>query len=142
MMDNNTCVQLLERHGIKPTSNRIVVVKALAETAHPASMTDLENSIVTIDKSGIFRALTLFRQHHLVHSIEDGEGGVKYELCMSHDDEEDDDMHVHFYCEHCHQIFCFHDTPVPPIAMPEGYTAHSANYMVKGICPECAKGRG
>ncbi|MBM6992563.1 MAG: transcriptional repressor [Prevotella sp.] len=136
-MDETTCVTLLEQHGIKPTSNRIVVLKALANSENPSSIADLERSILTIDKSGIFRSLTLFRDHHLVHALEDGEGGLKYELCHSHDDEEDDDQHVHFYCERCHRMFCLYDTPVPAIDLPEGYIRQSSNYLVKGICPEC-----
>ena len=73
-MDNTRYVELLEQHGIRPTSNRIVVAKALAEAEHPASIADLERRILTIDKSGIFRSLMLFRDHHLVHALEDGEG--------------------------------------------------------------------
>lgn len=140
-MDESTSVYLLERHGIKPTANRIVVVKALAATEHPASLSELEQRIVTIDKSGIFRALVIFREHRLVHQLEDGDGGVKYELCQAHHnhDGEDDDTHVHFYCERCHRIFCFHDTPIPAVALPEGYAAHTVNYMIKGICPECRR---
>ena len=138
-MDETTCVKLLERHGIKPTSNRIVVIKALAAEEHPSSMTELEEAILTIDKSGISRSLALFREHHLVHAIEDG--NVKYELCMSHgsDYDDDDDMHVHFYCEHCHQTFCFYDTPIPHVLLPHGFVMNSINYMVKGLCPSCAR---
>ena len=140
-MDETTCVKLLERHGIKPTSNRIVVVKALAAEEHPSSMTELEEAILTIDKSGISRSLALFREHHLVHAIEDGDGNVKYELCMSHrgDNDEDDDMHVHFYCECCHQTFCFYDTPIPHILLSQGFVRKATNYMVKGLCPSCAR---
>ena len=140
-MDETTCVKLLEQHGIKPTSNRIVVVKALAAEEHPSSMTELEEAILTIDKSGISRSLALFREHHLVHAIEDGNGNVKYELCMSHrdDNNDDDDMHVHFYCECCHQTFCFYDTPIPHILLPQGFVRKTTNYMVKGLCPSCAR---
>lgn len=35
--------------------------------------------LVSVDKSGIFRSLVLFREHHLVHSLEDGDGGIRYE---------------------------------------------------------------
>ena len=35
-MDETTCVKLLQKHGIKPTSNRILVVKVLAEEEHPS----------------------------------------------------------------------------------------------------------
>lgn len=137
MIDETTGAKLLERHGIKPTSNRIVVVKALDAAEHPCSIADLEARIVSIDKSGIFRSLMLFREHHLVHAVEDGEGGVKYELCHSRDEDEDDDQHVHFYCERCHEIFCLYDTPVPQVEVPEGYVMHSTNYLIRGICPHC-----
>lgn len=141
-MDEPTTVSLLEQHGIKPTANRIVVAKALAACEHPASLSDLEERIVSIDKSGIFRALVIFRQHHLVHQLEDGDGGVKYELCHSHRlGEDDEDVHVHFFCERCHRIFCFHDTPVPAVALPEGFALSTVTYMAKGVCPECRKKR-
>lgn len=136
-MDEATCVRLLQQHGIKPTSNRILVVKALAAEANPSSLSELEERLVSVDKSGIFRALVLFRDSHLVHTIEDGEGGIKYELCLSHDSDSDDDMHVHFYCERCHKVFCLYDTPIPHVPLPHGFTRQTANYMVKGICADC-----
>ena len=68
-MNENESADLLARHGIKPTANRIVVAKTLAKEDRPLSLSELERKIMTIDKSGIFRALTLFRDHHLVHAI-------------------------------------------------------------------------
>ena len=137
-MDEQSCAELLEAHGVKPTANRIVVAKALAAASRPMSLSELEYKILSIDKSGVFRALTLFREHHLVHVIEDGGDGVRYELCHSHDLDHDDDMHVHFYCERCHKTFCIDGTPIPPVALPEGYVMQTVNYMVKGVCPDCS----
>ena len=89
-MDEVNCLTLLEEHGIKPTANRIVVVRALASSMLPQSLAELEHRIATIDKSNIFRALTLFREHHLVHAIEGTSDGTKYELCHSHSQEHDE----------------------------------------------------
>ena len=76
----------------------------------------------------------------MVHVIEDGGDGVRYELCHSHDGHaEDDDQHVHFYCEACHRTFCINDVPIPGVELPEGYQLSSINYMAKGLCPECTK---
>ena len=137
-MDEKNSIKLLTSHCIKPTSNRILVVKALAAEDYPSTMTDLENHLLSVDKSGISRALSLFREHRLVHTIEDGNGGLRYELCHSHtDDDEDEDLHVHFFCERCHKIYCLHDTPVPNIDLPHGFTRTSCNYVVKGICEVC-----
>lgn len=142
-MDTSTCTQLLERHGIKPTSNRILVLKALAAEEHPSSLGDLERMMLSLDKSSVFRCLVTFRDHHLVHAIDDGEGGVKYELCHSHAaDGHDDDQHVHFFCERCHRLFCMEGTPAPAVSLPEGFVTLSVNYMVKGVCPDCARKKG
>lgn len=137
-MDEKRCTELLLRHGVKPTANRIVVVKALADIDRPLSLSELEYKILSIDKSGVFRALTLFRERHLVHVIEDGGDGVRYELCRSDADGEDDDMHVHFFCERCHRTFCMEDVHIPQVPLPDGYVMSTANYVVKGLCPACA----
>ena len=139
-MDEKTSVNLLSKHGIKPTSNRILVVKALANEERPLSLSELEKKLWSVDKSGIFRALMLFRDHHLVHTIEDGDGDVCYELCFSHGTE-DDDLHVHFYCEKCHKIYCLHDTPIPSVSLPDGFSRTGCNYVIKGICEACNKAR-
>lgn len=126
-------------HNVKPTANRIVVIKALAESDRPLTMRELEEKILSIDKSGIFRALSLFRDHHIVHVIDGEEGGVRYELCRSTCHEQCDDSHVHFYCEQCHRTFCLTDLALPTIDLPEGYRPTSANYIIHGICPNCNK---
>ena len=131
---------LLIAHDIKPTANRIVVAKTLAAAERPMSLSELEYKILSIDKSGVFRALTLFREHHLVHVIEDGGDGVRYELCLSHDGHEhDDDQHVHFYCECCHRTFCLDGISVPQVDVPPGFVVSSASHVVKGVCPECGQ---
>ena len=129
---------LLEEHGVKVTANRILVARALDEAGRPLSLMELEAKLETIDKSAIFRTLTAFRDAHLVHVLEDAGDGVRYELCHSHHEDHDDDLHVHFYCTRCHRIFCLEDTPVPPVDTPEGYEVETRSYLLKGVCPECA----
>ena len=128
---------ILSEHGVKPTANRLLVLKALAESQRPLTMAELEDQIDSIDKSGIFRTLTLFKENHLLHQIDDGCEGVRYELCHAHG-EVDDDRHVHFHCEVCHRTFCLEDTPIPSVTYPDGFEVETINYMAKGICHECA----
>ena len=136
-MDKTTCILLLEEHDIKPTANRIVVAEALASSILPQSLAELERRIQTIDKSNIFRALTLFREQHLVHTIEGGNDGTRYELCHSHSHDHDDDQHPHFYCEVCQQTYCLDGVEVPQLDVPQGFKIRSVNYIIKGICPHC-----
>lgn len=138
-METNDIVALLEEHNVRPTANRIIVAGALAKAGMPMSLAELETEIDSIDKSNIFRALISFKDNHLVHAIEDGSNGVRYELCKSHDHDHDEDLHVHFHCEICGKTFCFEDIPVPKVDVPKGYQPISTNYIIKGICPSCQK---
>ena len=129
---------LLERHGIKLTANRILIAKIMSTLDYPISMKELETMLLTMDKSSIFRTLSLFKSHHLVHQMEDGNDIVRYELCHSLNKETDEDIHVHFYCEHCHRTFCLNEISVPQVNLPVGYRQTAVNYMIKGICPDCS----
>lgn len=131
--------ELFALHGVKITANRLLIAQALQDAGRPLSMTELEARLETIDKSNVFRALTAFKEAHLVHALEDAGDGVRYELCHSHDEDEDDDVHVHFYCIKCHRTYCLYDTHVPPVQVPKGYEAESVSYLVKGICPDCRR---
>lgn len=128
---------MLQERSIKPTANRLLIVRTMVNAGRPLSMAEIESDAKTIDKSIISRTLSLFRDKHLVHAVEAGGDSVRYELCRSHFDDEHDDMHVHFYCDRCHRTFCL-DSPVPSVEVPEGYQVTSVNYMIKGVCPKCA----
>lgn len=138
-MGEKEILEKLERKGVKPTANRILVLKALLSNSTPVSLSDLEDFIVTMDKSSIFRVLTLFLEHNVVHAMEDGSGSLKYEVCMSEGRCSLSDMHIHFYCEECHRTYCFKTIHVPVMELPENFTPHFVNYMIKGECPECKR---
>lgn len=130
--------ELLRLHGIRPTANRILIIEMLAKQSSPISIKELEAKVQTIDRSNIFRTLSLFRQYHLVHQIDNGIDGLLYELCTSVSHEVYDDRHVHFYCETCQQTTCLNEIPVPTIALPNEYVSLAANYVIKGYCPMCS----
>lgn len=129
---------VLESRGVKPTSTRLLVYNALAEARHPKSLRELDDDLDTVDRSTIFRTLTTLLEHHLIHVIEGGAGTALFELCEGHDHCSLDDQHAHFYCTRCQRTFCFHSFHVPQPDLPDGFTATSVNYLVKGLCPDCA----
>lgn len=137
-MGNDDINSVLSEKGIKPTSNRILVMRELAKASHPVSLADLEISLeFSMDKASIFRVLELFSAKHIVRVIEDGSRSLKYELCVS--GAHYADQHVHFYCEQCKKTYCFEDERVPVVNIPKGFSLHDINYMMKGTCPNCNK---
>lgn len=139
-MSNNDVEDILTRKEVKPTSNRILVMRELIKASHPVSLADLEISLgFSMDKASIFRVLELFSEKDIIHVIEDGSRSLKYELCHSGTHHTIADQHVHFYCERCKETYCFEDVSVPLVNIPEGFLPHTINYMIKGICPKCSK---
>lgn len=132
---------ILKDAGVNPTAARIIIFRTLVEAAHPLSMLEIGDVLETVDKSVISRTLAVFRENHLVHVLEDGSDSTRYEICTSSDHSIHDDSHVHFHCEECGRTFCLDDVPVPEMPLPEGFEAHYANFMIKGICKECRSGK-
>ncbi len=130
---------VLNRHGIRLTAVRLLVFQAMDRFENTFSLADLTEALDSVDKSTVFRTLTLFAQHHLVHEIEDGSGSTKY--CLCHNDHECrvEELHCHFYCEGCHKTFCLEHTHIPVVRYPEGFELHRIDYLLKGLCPECRK---
>lgn len=145
MTTNERLERLLSEKGIRPTALRILIFRTLQEKGNALSPSDLEAELKTVDKSTIYRTLSVLLQHTLIHSIDDGEGITKYGACAdgctcnAAEHSGFSDLHLHFTCEHCHRTYCFRGMPVPKVSVPEGFQIHSANYMLIGLCPACEK---
>ena len=140
-METTEAINWLTQKDVKPTSNRILVLKKLKAEARPVTLLDLSNKMLTMDKSSIFRVLTLFLEHDVVHAFEDGRGLLNYELCANDGACHHNDGHIHFYCETCHQSFCLDDIHVPQFSLPSGFVARSMSFVIKGQCEKCSKKR-
>ncbi len=138
-MSTQEPVEWLELKGIKPTANRLLIFKELCRLSRPVSLSDLENELGRMDKSSIFRVLTLFMEHDVVHAFEDGRGVLQYELCIHAGACNHSDEHIHFYCESCRRSFCLDDVEVPAVQLPEGFTSHAVSFVIKGECAVCRK---
>lgn len=140
-MNSQDMINRLESKGIRPTANRILVMKTLMGEQNPQSLSNLERKMVSMDKSSIFRTLTLFLEHDVVHAFEDGRGVLCYELCEEKGACDHHDGHIHFYCESCQRSFCMEDIHIPSFELPEGFYPHSISFVIKGECPDCRKKR-
>lgn len=137
MIENNEYQDKLENRDIKPTSLRLLILKTMMQENRAVSILDLENRLDTVDKSTISRTLSLFLSHHLIHSIDDGSGSLKYAVCGNSCTCSVEDLHSHFYCTSCHKTYCLEGIDVPVVKLPVGFSLQSINYVLKGICQDC-----
>lgn len=129
----------LSAKQISPTAMRLRVLEYLLEQSSAVSLADVEQGLAHTDRVTVYRTLKTFEEHNLVHRITDGTGTAKYALC-------DDgctpggrhhDLHIHFYCRHCHETSCLPQHTIPALQLPEGYIPEEINLTVKGICARC-----
>ncbi len=131
--------QSLENAGIRVTANRLLIWRKVRHGFPGAfSLANLEEALPTLDRSTIFRTLTLLSEAHLLHDIDDGSGSQKYCVCH-HDDTRQCLGHVHLTCRICHRTFCLTNIKIPQVELPEGFVAEETEYVVKGLCPDCAR---
>lgn len=124
--------------GIRVTANRILVMKAFAKMNGAFSLLDMAGALPTMDNSSLFRTLTLFAEKGLLHLIDDGSGIQKYCVCHC-SDHHHHHGHVHLTCIVCHHTYCLESVEIPEVPIPEGFQVREAEYIIKGICSDCAK---
>ena len=130
--------QSLDNAGIRVTANRLLIWRTVRHRFNGAfSLSDLEAALPTLDRSTLFRTLTLLSDAHLLHDIDDGSGSQKD--CVCHlDDTRHCHGHVHLTCDVCHRTFCLEQVPIPPVMLPAGFQPHETEYIIRGVCAACA----
>ncbi len=108
----NNPEEILLSKDIKPTSNRILVLRYLSERQSALSLSKLEDLFDKADRTTLYRTLKTFEKGKLIHSIEDGTGVTKYALCQLGCKCSIEDVHVHFHCNNCKETYCVNQTSV------------------------------
>lgn len=136
---NTEYLERLEDRGIKPTAVRLLVFKEMLQSLQAFSLSDLEEKLETVDKSTLFRTISLFHKKLLIHSIDDGSGSMKYSVCSTDCNCSIQDLHVHFNCLRCKNTFCLENLSIPKVQLPLGFLLESVNFVLKGLCDACSK---
>lgn len=134
-----TVEEILRAKKVKNTAVRTIVLRHLLTQEKAHSLKDIENALISTDRSSIFRTLKTFEENKIIHSIEDGSGMVKYAVCAEGCNCNPEDLHYHFYCSNCQKTFCLFDVPFQNIQLPENFKMQQANMVVKGLCDNCNK---
>lgn len=126
--------------GVRPSPVRSLVLRTLDASVTPLSSLEIEARLGSVDRSSITRSLAVFSDTGLVHTVDDGSGSVRYELCRSiHHHDTHDDRHPHFHCTVCGVTECLASQRVPDIKVPDGYIVKGVNVVIQGVCPDCQK---
>lgn len=136
-MTEEEIISKINAHGIRPTAIRTLVWRAIERTDFAFALADLEMMLDTVDKSSIFRALTVFVENGMLHTITDGSGQTKYCICHDHNSQTVGCDHIHITCLVCGRTFCVRNQHIPPVDVPKDFEVRHVSYVIQGVCPHC-----
>lgn len=128
---------LIRDTGARLTRTRTRVLAFLLEQAAPLTHHEIHEQLRgdTIDAVTLYRVLEWLTANDIAHRIAGADQVWRFSVNadrLGHD-------HAHFQCIRCDSVTCFNDMPLPRRPkMPEGFTSHEVNLLIKGICPHCS----
>jgi len=123
--------------GLRLTFQRMEIFRELAmATDHPSAETlhkRLRKKISTISLDTIYRTLTTFSQHGLVHKVDTVESQARFEVKRI--------RHHHLICSRCKKIMDFNwqaidEAPLPKTVEKWG-RIDNKSVVVYGVCSTC-----
>ncbi len=131
---------LLRRHGLQVTAQRLAVLRAVSARPHGTADDVAEavrGEIGTISRQAVYDALGILAAKGLVRRIQPAGSPARYEDRVG-------DNHHHLICRVCGgmvDVDCaVGDTPCLNAADDSGYEIDEAEVVFWGRCPECLAG--
>lgn len=133
----NATAQHLISHNIKPSAQRIAIMKYLLEhPTHPSVdkiYTNLLPDMPTLSRTTVYNTLKVLEENNALVALNIDNKTMRYDGNVM--------PHAHFMCRECGKIF---DTPIPPellkdIAGLQGFEVDAVKLYYKGICKDCQK---
>ncbi|HZR84450.1 MAG TPA: Fur family transcriptional regulator [Candidatus Binatia bacterium] len=130
-MDRGTA-DLLERHGIQPSAQRVAVADYVLRTAeHPSAdlvWARVRSGFPFVSRATVYNTLNLLVERKLLRALVLAEGKVVFDPNV--------DQHHHFIDETTGRI---HDVPwdaveISRLAPPRGFDVHEYQVVMRGTC--------
>ncbi len=124
----------LEENGIRPSSQRILMLQYLEESkSHPTAdkiYVDLSKRLPSISKATVYNNLKLFLNNGIIKEVNIDNSEIHYEMMM--------DNHAHFVCRKCKKV---EDLEISNINIDlshiSDYEIESQDIFLRGLCNEC-----
>jgi Fe2+ or Zn2+ uptake regulation protein len=132
---------LLRRHGVQVTSQRLAVLRAV--TAQPHSTASHIDAVVraeigSISRQAVYDALGALTEKGIIRRIQPAGSAARYEDRVG-------DNHHHLICRTCDRMIdvdcAVGDAPCLTAADDLGYEIHEAEVIYWGTCPDCLQKR-
>jgi Fe2+ or Zn2+ uptake regulation protein len=131
--------QLLRRHGLQVTAQRLAVMRAVSLHPHATAdelIDDVRAVIGSISRQAVYDTLGVLADKNLIRRIHPAGSAARYEDRVN-------DNHHHLICRGCgnvHDIDCAVGvTPCLTAKDKHGFEIEEAEVIYWGLCPSCRK---
>lgn len=129
--------QLLRRHGLQVTAQRLAIVRAVASRPHATAdeLTDDVRAVLgSISRQAVYDTLGVLVEKNLVRRIQPAGSPTRYEDRVG-------DNHHHLICRGCGTTFdidcAVGEAPCLDAAEDHGFEIDEAEVIYWGRCPSC-----
>ena len=129
--------QLLQKHGIQVTAQRLAVLNAVTARPHATAddlVKDARTSIGAVSRQAVFDALGMLTEKGLIRRIQPARSPARYEDRV-------DDNHHHLVCRDCGRMVDVDCAagyrPCLEVDDDFGYAIDEAEVIYWGYCPAC-----
>ncbi len=132
--------ELLARHGLRATRQRVAVLAALAEEEDDATAQEVHDALRKkgehVGLATVYRALGALSERGVVDELSHRPRESCYRLCG-------EGHHHHLVCTECHRVVELGDCDLEPwlagLADAHDFTVSAHTVEVSGTCSECRK---
>ncbi len=124
---------ILDNAGIKPSVQRIAVLKYLMEhKTHPTVdeiYEALNTTIPTLSRTTVYNTLKFLTRQNIVLMLTIDENSTRYDA--------DTSDHSHFICAECGKVYDFESPKMGELKLDNNFHVSTKHLYVKGICGNC-----
>lgn len=129
--------QALQQHKLSFTVPRQLIYEVLSHN-EPLTMKELIASLPGVNKTTVYRTVSLFEQRGIVQRLHIG---WKYKIELSNEYQE---HHHHLTCSNCHQTEALSEDSIiedrlSTLARDKGFEPQDHQLEVRGLCKNCRK---
>lgn len=132
--------EILERHGVQVTAQRLAVFRAVSEKPH-CTADDVADrvraAIGAISRQAVYDALAILSEKRIIRRIQPAGSPARFEDRVG-------DNHHHVICRSCGRtadVDCaVGDSPCLTAANTAGFRIDEAEVIYWGTCPQCQDG--
>lgn len=127
----------LEKTGLEPTLNRILVLSALTGGDHALTAKEVYEAVLAthrVNRVTVYRILDLLEEKGIANRVSFGEGVRRY--CVGR-------HHSHFHCTGCDEVLCIDNATLhfdeESVGRALPIQVSSVDLHLEGLCERCRR---